>query len=110
MISRWGGACATGPRPLSRRSVEKAGRKISSATKPYTQALLRAIPEIDPDKFLPSEMLAGEPPSPLAIPPGCPFHPRCPMVMAACRADPVPALRMTGRQAVACRLFDEVIR
>ena len=77
---------------------------------PYTQALLRAIPEIDPDKSLPSEMLAGEPPSPLAIPTGCPFHPRCPMVMTACRADPVPILRMAGRQAVACRLFDEVIR
>ncbi len=77
---------------------------------PYTQALLRAIPEIDPDRSLPSELLAGEPPSPLAIPPGCPFHPRCPMVMAACHADPVPALRMTARQAVACRLFDEVRR
>jgi peptide/nickel transport system ATP-binding protein len=77
---------------------------------PYTQALLRAIPEIDPDKSLPSEMLAGEPPSPLAIPAGCPFHPRCPMVMPACREAPVPTLTVTGMQSVACRLFDEVIR
>ena len=95
---------------LGRIVEEGRTEDIFSAPKhPYTQALLRAIPEIDPDKSLPSEMLAGEPPSPLAIPPGCPFHPRCPMVMAACRADPIPTLRMAGRQAVACRLFDEVI-
>jgi oligopeptide/dipeptide ABC transporter ATP-binding protein len=30
----------------------------------------------------------GELPSPLAIPPGCPFHPRCPYVMARCRVEP----------------------
>jgi peptide/nickel transport system ATP-binding protein len=96
---------------LGRIVEEGRTEDIFSAPKhPYTQALLRAIPEIDPDKSLPSQMLAGEPPSPLAIPLGCPFHPRCPMVMPACRADPVPALRMTDRQSVACRLFDEVIR
>lgn len=96
---------------LGRIVEEGRTEDIFSAPKhPYTQALLRAIPEIDPDKSLPSDMLAGEPPSPLAIPPGCPFHPRCPMVMAACREGAVPILRMAGSQAAACRLFDEVIR
>jgi peptide/nickel transport system ATP-binding protein len=96
---------------LGRIVEEGRTEDIFSAPKhPYTQALLRAIPEIDPDKSLPPDMLAGEPPSPLAIPPGCPFHPRCPMAMPACRADPVPTLAITGMQSVACRLFDEVIR
>src|SRR6185295_9986889 len=48
---------------------------------PYTKALMRAIPEIDPDRSLPSDPLGGEPPSPLNLPAGCAFHPRCPEVM-----------------------------
>lgn len=75
---------------------------------PYTQALIRAIPEINPDKPLPASMLAGEPPSPLALPPGCPFHPRCPQVFEPCRHDPVPALRPAGNQHAACLLYGEV--
>jgi peptide/nickel transport system ATP-binding protein len=76
---------------------------------PYTQALLRAIPEIDPDKPLLPAMLADEPPSPLAMPSGCAFHPRCPMAMAKCREAPIPALSAIGTHLVACRLFDEVV-
>ena len=76
---------------------------------PYTQALLRAIPEIDPDKPLPPAMLADEPPSPLAIPPGCAFHPRCPVAIARCREAPIPPLSATGTHTVACRLYDEVV-
>src|SRR5262249_44406582 len=47
---------------------------------PYTAALIRAIPEIDPDRSLPDQPLGGEPPSPLHLPQGCAFHPRCPAV------------------------------
>ncbi|RMR32599.1 Peptide ABC transporter, ATP-binding protein, partial [Pseudomonas syringae pv. coriandricola] len=43
---------------------------------PYTAALIQAIPEIDPDRPLPSSPLQGEPPSPLHLPDGCAFHPR----------------------------------
>ncbi|MDP9136572.1 MAG: ABC transporter ATP-binding protein, partial [Pseudomonadota bacterium] len=45
---------------------------------PYTQALIRAIPDIDPARPLPRNLLTGEPPSPLDLPEGCAFHPRCP--------------------------------
>ncbi|PHX44052.1 ABC transporter ATP-binding protein [Pseudomonas sp. NZIPFR-PS2] len=44
---------------------------------PYTAALIQAIPEIDPHRPLPTEPLPGEPPSPLNLPAGCAFHPRC---------------------------------
>jgi len=66
---------------------------------PYTQALLRAAPTMEPppDGVRPSAgepALAGELPSPLAIPPGCPFHPRCPVARAECRRE-VPRVHMT---------------
>jgi oligopeptide/dipeptide ABC transporter ATP-binding protein len=55
---------------------------------PYTQALLAAVPEAVAD-VAPEPPLAGEVPSPLDRPRGCPFHPRCPRVAALCRqADP----------------------
>jgi oligopeptide/dipeptide ABC transporter ATP-binding protein len=44
---------------------------------PYTQALLAAVPIPDPGARRPRLVLPGEPPSPTAPPPGCPFHPRC---------------------------------
>ena len=75
---------------------------------PYTRALLAAVPIPDPEREqerarvrLP---LAGEPPSPLAPPSGCRFHPRCPDAIERCRSED-PALRVIapGRSA-ACHL------
>ena len=60
---------------------------------PYTAALIRAIPEIDPDVTLPSDALAGEPPSSLELPTGCPFHPRCPYSAEPCRSEPGPPVK-----------------
>jgi len=48
---------------------------------PYTQALLSVLPDARPD-WRPT-LLAGEPPDPTAVPPGCRFHPRCPRWAAA---------------------------
>jgi len=44
---------------------------------PYTEALMSAIPEADPDIVMQPVHLSGEIPSPIDPPPGCPFHPRC---------------------------------
>jgi peptide/nickel transport system ATP-binding protein len=69
---------------------------------PYTAALLRAVPALDPASPLPEDLVRGEPPSPLDLPAGCPFHPRCPVVQPVCRADPPPMLRRDAGHAWAC--------
>ena len=71
---------------------------------PYTAALVAAIPEIDPSRPLPAEPLVGEPPSPIAIPAGCTFHPRCPYARPACRTGPLPVTRHLADHAFACVL------
>jgi len=90
------------------------GRVVESATTadifrspnhPYTQALLQHVPRLDARRTA-FQPIAGEIPSPLAPPPGCHFHPRCPHAMARCRTE-VPALREVapGRLS-ACHLND----
>jgi oligopeptide/dipeptide ABC transporter ATP-binding protein len=70
---------------------------------PYTRALISAVPEIDPGKKRQRVILSGDPPNPEAVPPGCPFHPRCPSVLPECRTA-MPASR-TMQHAVACHLY-----
>jgi oligopeptide transport system ATP-binding protein len=49
----------------------------ASPRHPYTVSLLEAVPMAEPGRR-PRAPLAGDPPSPVALPPGCRFHPRCP--------------------------------
>ncbi|MDQ4100360.1 MAG: ABC transporter ATP-binding protein, partial [Chloroflexota bacterium] len=49
---------------------------------PYTVGLLNAVPPIAGEEFTPLTAIPGSPPNLLAIPPGCPFHPRCPYATA----------------------------
>ena len=71
---------------------------------PYTQALISAVPVVDPDSARRRIVLAGDVPSPIDPPPGCPFHPRCPLAEARCREE-IPPLKpgADGRQT-ACHL------
>ena len=77
---------------------------FASPLHPYTQALVSAVPEIDPLKKRQRIVLAGDPPNPENVPSGCPFHPRCRFVMPHCR-EILPVLRDFQKQAVACHLY-----
>jgi len=72
---------------------------------PYTQALLAAAPDLDPARRHRVPAARGELPSPVDLPAGCPFHPRCPHAFDRCRAE-VPRPRPTGTGAAACHLLD----
>ena len=81
-----------------------AERVFGSPLHPYTQALVSAVPEVDPKKKKPRIVLSGDPPNPENIPPGCPFHPRCRSAMTSCK-DTLPALKDTQGRTVACHLY-----
>jgi oligopeptide/dipeptide ABC transporter ATP-binding protein len=86
--------------------VELAGTEtlFTKPAHPYTAALLKAAPELDPGRRTVVDAVRGELPSPLAIPAGCPFHPRCPFVMDRCRIErPLLTERGSGHIA-ACHL------
>ena len=51
---------------------------------PYTQSLLRAIPEPDPRRSVPRDLPRGEIPDAVSPPLGCRFHPRCPRAFEVC--------------------------
>ena len=76
---------------------------------PYTVALRSAVPEIDIAARRRRVVLSGTPPDPLDPPPGCPFHPRCPIAVERCRTE-VPLEReiAAGRHA-ACHRAEEVL-
>jgi oligopeptide transport system ATP-binding protein len=75
---------------------------------PYTQALLSAVPRIDPKSRRERIVLQGDVPSPLAPPSGCPFHPRCPVKdkPKAC-FDELPKLRvLSNGSRAACHVAE----
>ena len=75
---------------------------------PYTQALLSAIPSLDPDDTGKAQRLEGEIPSPLNPPKGCKFNTRCPAAMDDCRKIE-PALEDVGEEThVACLRWKEL--
>ncbi|MEM9783516.1 MAG: dipeptide ABC transporter ATP-binding protein [Pseudomonadota bacterium] len=88
------------------RLVEVADKRTLYADPrhPYSQALLAAVPRPEPKKQN-RPVLAGDVPSPAAPPPGCTFHPRCPMAEDRCRHE-VPALRQVAGRAVACHFAE----
>jgi peptide/nickel transport system ATP-binding protein len=72
---------------------------------PYTQALIKAARRVRPNQAEGSPALAGDPPSPIAPPPGCRFSPRCPKAFDRCFRE-TPQSRLVGEShRAACHLY-----
>jgi oligopeptide/dipeptide ABC transporter ATP-binding protein len=93
-----------------RVSIFYAGKIVEAGTReevlqaprhPYTRALLDALPHPEAGEDKPLVAIGGSPPSPGAIPPGCPFHPRCAYALETCRVD-VPPLVPVDARLLAC--------
>ena len=76
---------------------------------PYTKALLSVVPKRDPRERAAPQILTGEAPNPIEVPPGCRFHPRCPVAEERCRReDPqlrLPAAATSPAHQAACLLI-----
>ncbi|KAB8196045.1 dipeptide ABC transporter ATP-binding protein [Nonomuraea phyllanthi] len=74
---------------------------------PYTMGLLASIPRVDGEEG-PLVPIEGSPPSPAALPPGCPFAPRCPMKVDMCDDEEPPLTAFGAGRHVACIRSHEI--
>ncbi|WP_175411868.1 ABC transporter ATP-binding protein [Streptomyces sp. TRM64462] len=100
-----------------RIAVMYAGRIVETApvhdlykapAHPYTQGLLDSIPRLD-QKGQDLYAIKGLPPSLMAIPSGCPFHPRCPRARDVCRTDVPPLYEVSETRRSACHFWRETV-
>ena len=87
------------------RLVETGPAKemLRGAQHPYTKALAAAFPTIgDQASRLAPSGLAGDPPDPVAVPSGCPFHPRCPIAIEECASTTVELHELSPGWEAAC--------
>lgn len=76
---------------------------------PYTQALLAAVPVPNPHERRAKTMPEGEIPNPINPPPGCRFHPRCPIAQADCAVDEPELRELKPGHQVACHYADQFV-
>jgi peptide/nickel transport system ATP-binding protein len=84
--------------------VERAPtRRLFGAMRhPYTEALLGSIPRIENPSHTELQVLPGRPPSPVDLPPGCRFAPRCRYAQARCHAEEPPLVEDGAGHAYRC--------
>jgi oligopeptide transport system ATP-binding protein len=82
------------------RIVETADAEVlfRDPRHPYTQGLLAAVPSLIPGRATSAPAVAGDLPSPINIPAGCRFNPRCPLAQPICRSDDPALLSGPGPQ------------
>ncbi|RMC36356.1 ABC transporter ATP-binding protein [Paracoccus alkanivorans] len=92
------------------RVVEEAATEdlFDAPRHPYTRILIDSAPRPDPTAIRHRLPVKGGTPSALAMPPGCAFHPRCPLAIDRCRSVR-PELRQVGQSRVACHLAEKVV-
>lgn len=81
-----------------------AAQVLGQPKHPYTQALLSSAPRLRETSI--PEVIKGEPPSLINVPPGCPYAPRCPHAMEVCGEREPQAYTVEGA-SVACYLYDK---
>lgn len=83
---------------------------LGKALHPYTKALVSAVPTPDPKRESTRNriLLPGDPPSPMNPPIGCPFHPRCPYMIEACKAEVPQLVDWGGKHFAACIRVAEI--
>lgn len=91
------------------RAVEHGpkDRIFENPQHPYTRALLASTPRVNPQERTQAAMIEGELPSPLAPPPGCAFHRRCPHAQPVCEQERPEPTRLDDSQ-VACHFAGEI--
>lgn len=93
------------------RIVEQASATelFANPQHPYTRGLLASIPRLDRDRRSGLDPIAGRPPSLIAPPSGCAFHPRCPRAFDRCQAElpPLEPAAAGSEHLVACLLSPE---
>lgn len=92
------------------RIVERASADalFDRPAHPYTEALLVSVPQASGSRAdLP--VIPGSPPTPSAVPSGCPFHPRCAWSVDACRTERPELLPVAPQREAACRRAEEVL-
>ena len=75
---------------------------LKSPQHPYTRALLSVVPVPNPTLRRKMVILSGETPNPVDLPGGCRFHPRCPVVMEACKESDPPFVELEKGHQAAC--------
>lgn len=81
------------------------GELCETAMHPYTQALLGSVFSLHMDCCKKIETIPGDPPSPLELPPGCPFAGRCEKCMPVCKAEKPRLKDVAPGHQVACHLY-----
>jgi oligopeptide transport system ATP-binding protein len=107
-----------------RIAVMYAGRVVEHApvrelyaapAHPYTRGLLDSVPRLDRTPRTDGDaggelpVIRGLPPSLLAIPPGCAFHPRCPLARPVCRTERPPLHDVSAGRTSACHFWRECV-
>ena len=93
------------------KMVEQAGKRqlFQNPLHPYTQALMSAIPSLDPDLKKERIVLKGDVPNPISPPTGCHFHPRCRFRMDVCEKAKPREIEAEPGHFVSCHLYDSDI-